>query len=64
VVRAAGDWHPYRVRDDARVSHWFPALMIGALVSVTISRRMNRQSFYDTLLQQDGHQIEHVKTAA
>ena len=38
-----------------------PALMIGALVSVTISRRMNHHSFYDALIQQDGHQIEHVK---
>jgi len=38
-----------------------PALMIGALVSETISRRMNRLSFYDALIKQDGHQIEHVK---
>src|SRR5208283_2323508 len=38
-----------------------PALMIGALVSETISRRMNRHSFYDALIRQDGHQIEHVK---
>jgi CIC family chloride channel protein len=38
-----------------------PALMIGALVSETISRRMNRLSFYDALIRQDGHEIEHVK---
>ena len=38
-----------------------PALMIGALVSETISRRMNRHSFYDALIEQDGHHIEHVK---
>ncbi len=38
-----------------------PALMIGALVSQTVSRWMNHHSFYDALIQQDGHQIEHVK---
>jgi CIC family chloride channel protein len=38
-----------------------PALMLGALVSETISRRMNRHNFYDALIRQDGHQIEHVK---
>jgi len=38
-----------------------PALMIGALVSQAISRKMNRQNFYDALLTQDGHQIEHVR---
>jgi CIC family chloride channel protein len=38
-----------------------PALMIGALVSETISRSMNRLSFYDSLIEQDGHHIEHVK---
>jgi CIC family chloride channel protein len=38
-----------------------PALMIGALVSETISRRLNRQNFYDALIRQDGHEIEHVK---
>ncbi len=38
-----------------------PALMIGALVSQTISRKLNRQNFYDALLTQDGHQIEHVR---
>ncbi len=38
-----------------------PALMIGALVSETISRRMNRHNFYDALIRQDGHQLEHVK---
>jgi CIC family chloride channel protein len=38
-----------------------PALMIGALVSVALSRRMNRHSFYDALIKQDGHDLEHVK---
>jgi len=38
-----------------------PALMLGALVSQTISRRMNRHNFYDALLDQDGHRIEHVR---
>jgi len=38
-----------------------PALMIGALVSQAISRKMNRESFYDALLTQDGHQLEHVR---
>jgi CIC family chloride channel protein len=38
-----------------------PALMIGALVSQTISRKMNRENFYEALLTQDGHQIEHVR---
>jgi len=31
-----------------------PALMIGALVSQTISRKMLKHSFYDALLKQDG----------
>jgi len=38
-----------------------PALMLGALVSQTIARRMNEHNFYDTLLNQDGHRIEHVR---
>ncbi len=38
-----------------------PALMLGALVSQTIARRMNRLSFYDAVLAQDGHLIEHVR---
>jgi CIC family chloride channel protein len=38
-----------------------PALMIGAIISQTISRRMNHENFYDELLTQDGHQIEHVR---
>ena len=38
-----------------------PVLMIGALVSQAISRKLNRQNFYDALLTQDGHQIEHVR---
>lgn len=38
-----------------------PALMIGALVSEMISRRLNRLNFYDEIIQQDGHQLDHVK---
>ena len=38
-----------------------PALMIGALVSQAISRKMNRENFYDALLTQDGHRVEHVR---
>jgi len=38
-----------------------PALMIGALVSQAISRKMSRESFYDALLVQDGHWVEHVR---
>jgi CIC family chloride channel protein len=38
-----------------------PVLIISALVSQAISRKMNRQNFYDALLTQDGHQIEHVR---
>lgn len=38
-----------------------PALMIGALISQAIARRMNDHSFYDALLHQDGHRIEHVR---
>ncbi|HSA01614.1 MAG TPA: chloride channel protein [Candidatus Paceibacterota bacterium] len=38
-----------------------PALMIGALVSQTLRRRMNRHNFYEALLDQDGHRIEHVR---
>ena len=38
-----------------------PALMIAALVSQAVSRRMNRENFYDALLTQDGHRFEHVR---
>ncbi|MGP8199021.1 MAG: chloride channel protein [Limisphaerales bacterium] len=38
-----------------------PALMLGALVSQAIRRRMNRENFYDELLIQDGHRLEHVR---
>jgi len=38
-----------------------PALMIGALVSQAISRKMNQENFYDALLTQDGHRVEHVR---
>jgi len=35
-----------------------PALMVGALVSEMISRRITRESFYDTALAQDGQHVE------
>jgi CIC family chloride channel protein len=38
-----------------------PALMLGALVSQSISRKMNRENFYDALLVQDGYRIEKVR---
>lgn len=38
-----------------------PALMLGALVSQGISRHLNRHNFYEALLEQDGHRIEHVR---
>jgi chloride channel protein, CIC family len=38
-----------------------PALMLGALVSQSISRRMNKENFYDALLVQDGHRMDHVR---
>ncbi len=38
-----------------------PALMIAALVSQAVSRKMNRENFYDGLLSQDGHRLEHVR---
>jgi CIC family chloride channel protein len=38
-----------------------PVLMLGALVSQTIARRMSEHNFYDALLDQDGHRIDHVR---
>ena len=37
-----------------------PALMLGALVSQAISRKLNYNSFYEEILVQDGHRLEHV----
>ncbi|HNQ87535.1 MAG TPA: chloride channel protein [Verrucomicrobiota bacterium] len=37
-----------------------PALMLGALVSQAISHRLLQHSFYDALLAQDGHRVEHL----
>jgi len=37
-----------------------PALMVGALVSQAISRKLNQFSFYEEILVQDGHRLEHV----
>jgi CIC family chloride channel protein len=37
-----------------------PALMLGALTSQAISRKLNRYSFYEEILVQDGHRLEHV----
>ena len=38
-----------------------PVLMIGAIVSQAISRKMRDENFYEALLTMDGHQIEHVR---
>lgn len=35
-----------------------PVLMIGALISQAISRRMAHANFYDAILEQDGHNLE------
>ncbi len=35
-----------------------PPLMLGALVSQALSRRLLRHNFYDALLEQDGHDLE------
>ncbi|HVV70587.1 MAG TPA: chloride channel protein [Verrucomicrobiae bacterium] len=37
-----------------------PALMLGALVSEAISRKLSKHSFYEEILLQDGHRLEHV----
>ena len=37
-----------------------PALMLGALISTAVSRRFCKSNFYEELLEQDGHQLEHV----
>ncbi len=38
-----------------------PALMIGAVVSQALARRVSRMNFYDALLEQDGQRIEEVR---
>jgi CIC family chloride channel protein len=35
-----------------------PVLMIGALISQGISRRLTHANFYDAILEQDGHKLE------
>lgn len=37
-----------------------PALMVGTLVSEAISRRLSPKNFYEEVLEQDGHNLEHV----
>jgi CIC family chloride channel protein len=37
-----------------------PGLMLAGLVSQAIARSLNRVNFYDEILEQDGHEIEHV----
>ncbi len=37
-----------------------PALMLGTLVSQAISRRLSRHNFYEALLEQDGHDLDHL----
>ncbi len=35
-------------------------LMLGALISQSISRRLTASNFYDSILEQDGHHIHHI----
>lgn len=35
-----------------------PPLMLGALISQAVSRRLLRRNFYDSLLEQDGHDVQ------
>jgi CIC family chloride channel protein len=37
-----------------------PALMLGALISSAISRRLSPENFYEEILLQDGHNLDHV----
>ncbi len=37
-----------------------PGLMLAGLVSQALARSMNRANFYDAVLLQDGHQLEHL----
>ena len=37
-----------------------PALMLGALISSAISRRLTTENFYEAILLQDGHNLDHV----
>ena len=37
-----------------------PVLMLGGLISQAISRRYSKHNFYDAILIQDGHNLEHV----
>jgi CIC family chloride channel protein len=37
-----------------------PALMVGALISQVIARRLAHESFYDTVLAQDGQHVERL----
>jgi CIC family chloride channel protein len=37
-----------------------PGLMLGALVSQAVARRLTTHNFYEAILRQDGHRLEHV----
>jgi CIC family chloride channel protein len=37
-----------------------PALMLGALLSQAVARRLLAHNFYEAILRQDGHDLEHV----
>jgi CIC family chloride channel protein len=37
-----------------------PALMLGALVSQAVRRRVTKHNFYEAVLVQDGHHLQHV----
>jgi CIC family chloride channel protein len=38
-----------------------PILMIGGLISQAVGRKLNHHNFYDTIISDDGHKIEHAK---
>ncbi len=37
-----------------------PALMLGTLISQSVSRRMNQHNFYEEIILQDGHDLDHL----
>jgi len=44
-----------------RFPKWLvPGLLIAALVSQLVARRCNRENFYETVLTEDGHEMDHV----
>ncbi|MDA7916069.1 chloride channel protein [Verrucomicrobia bacterium] len=37
-----------------------PALMLGTIVSQSVARRMNKHNFYEQIILQDGHELDHL----